>query len=39
MASGWVVFGYAVTYGGIAAYGLWMAFRFRALRNSDPRRG
>ena len=39
MGSGWVAFGYLVAYGGIGAYVLWIALRFRALRRSDPRRG
>ena len=38
MDSGWVVFGYMVTYGGIAAYLGWMALRIRSLRNSLPPR-
>lgn len=39
MGDGWVAFGYLVTYGGIAAYVVWMAVRIRALRRSDPGRG
>ena len=36
MGSGWVVFGYVVTYGAIGAYLGWMAFRIRSLRRSLP---
>ncbi len=39
MGNGWVVFGYVVTYGGVAAYVIWMMLRVRTLRRSHMRRG
>lgn len=33
MITGWVLFGYAASYGAILAYLLWMVLRIRSLRH------
>lgn len=39
MKTGWIIFGYAASYGAIAAYVAWMVLRIRTLRrNLDNRR-
>lgn len=39
MTSGWIVFGYAVSYAAIVAYVTWMVLRIRSQRrNFTPRR-
>lgn len=38
MSDGWVIFGYAVTYGILAAYAARLLFRIRYLRRSLPPR-